>query len=463
MRARAGFRMARAAVAVVAAVLVLGVSGAVAYRVLAPAEVLTPARTGYAAPLGEPPKVLGTLTAAPLIVDGRLRVYATTRQVRAEQPVDARTRRTPFWSFRRWPEQLVGVVAIGATVVSRWSDGELVALDAATGRISWRAAGPAADQEYAGRGTGASTLYDPPGLHSATAADGRAVLVVVGAAGRRGYDPATGRELWRDGSAGRCRGDAFTTTTGQLVTVDRCAGPETVEFHDVATGARTGRWRPEGAGAALVVRPVGCRPGRSACPAMRTGGHPNPPAAGSSAANPPDANSPGVGSTGADPHDVDRPGADSRGWLFAAGGSAGPNRSAPAPVPAPALDHPDAILVDGTAVAPDGSGLVGRVARTGAEAWRWTGDGPVRPLAGQPGRVHLRTGSGDLVTLDPADGRERSRFPLTYGRDSTKWSPGYAYAADGYLAVERLAEPVDPDADDHRYYLSIQPVIFAAT
>lgn len=422
MRARAGSRGARVTVAAGAAALVLAATAVVAYRVFAPTEVLTPARTSYPEPAAEPPGVLGTLTAAPLIVDGRLRVYATTRQVRAEQPVDAPTRRTPFWSYRRWPAQLVGVVASGTTVVSRWSDGELVALDAATGRIAWRAAGPVTDEEYAGRATGASTVYTPPGLHVASTADGRAVLVVTGAAGRRGYDPASGRELWRDRLDSRCGTDPFTTSTGQLVTVDRCAQPETVVFHDVATGASTGRWRPDGAGQTLTVQPVGCRPGRSACPAMRTSGD-----------------------------------AASRGWLFDP--AAGPNR----PVPAPPLDQPEATLVDATAVTTQGTAVVGRAVGTGAQTWRWDADEPVRLLAVQPGRVHLRTGSGELVTLDAADGRERSRFPLTYGRDSTRWSAGYAYAADGYVAVERLAEPVDPDADDRRYYLGIQPVIFAAT
>ncbi|WP_309246285.1 hypothetical protein [Verrucosispora sioxanthis] len=88
------------------------------------------------------PGVTGRLPVAPLIVDGRLRVYAAPRQVYADQPVDSRSRRTPYWSFRRWPASLDAVVASGTTVVSRWSDGQLVAIDARTGRVAWRAAGP---------------------------------------------------------------------------------------------------------------------------------------------------------------------------------------------------------------------------------------------------------------------------------------------------------------------------------
>lgn len=422
MRARTTIGGVWRGVAVVAAAAALAATALVAYRVFAPAEVLTPAGTSYPDPGAPAPGVLGTLTGAPLIVDGRLRVFAASRQVRAEQPVDAATRRTPFWSYRRWPEQLVGVVAIDATVVSQWTDGELVALDATTGKIAWRTLGPAIHQEYAGRSTGASTVYAPPAMYAATTLDGRSVLVAAGAEGRRGYDPATGQELWRDRLAGRCRRDEFTTTTGQLATVNRCVQPEAVEFTEVATGAGAGRWRPDGAGATLVVQPVGCRVGRSDCPAMRTGE---------------------AGNT--------------QGWLF------DPAAKGSHLVPAVALNDPGSTLVDGMIVVPEGAGVVGRAAGTGAEAWRWAAGEPVQLLAVQPGRAHLRTRSGELVTLDVANGRERSRFRLTYGRDSTRWSPGYAYAADGYLAVERLTEPVAPEADDRRYYLNIQPVIFAAT
>ncbi len=125
-----------------AAVGVAAAAGIIAYRVLAPAEVSTPARDDYPARSMPDPGVTGRLPVAPLIVDGRLRVYAAPRQVYADQPVDSRSRRTPYWSFRRWPASLDAVVASGTTVVSRWSDGQLVAIDARTGRVAWRAAGP---------------------------------------------------------------------------------------------------------------------------------------------------------------------------------------------------------------------------------------------------------------------------------------------------------------------------------
>ncbi|MFC6015411.1 PQQ-binding-like beta-propeller repeat protein [Plantactinospora solaniradicis] len=410
------------ALAAAVAVLVLVASAVIVHRVLAPAEVVTPARAGYPAPLTVQPGVIGTLNAAPLIVDGRLRVYATTRQIRADQPLDAATRRTPYWSFRRWPAEVAGLMADGATVVTRWSDGQLVALDARTGLVRWRAGGPRPEHGYLGRRTGGATVFTPDGLYLAESRGGTSVLVVTGSTERRGLDLASGRELWRADVDPACRAvdqaEGLTTTAGQLVVVDNCAGAPAVGLYDVGTGAPTTRWQPDAATAAIEVAPVGCAAGRSRCTAIRT-----------------------------------ISGGVTRGWLV----------NGPTPVPAPALDAPESVLVGEVAVAPQGTGLVARSVRTGAELWRWTGTGADRILAAQPGRVHLRTGAGELLTLDSETGRERSRFPLTYGRDSTTWSPGLVHAASGFVAVERLTEPVDPTAADSRYYLAAQPVILAAT
>ncbi|MBF9134338.1 PQQ-binding-like beta-propeller repeat protein [Plantactinospora sp. S1510] len=415
-------RWLRRALAVTVAVLVVAASAVIVHRVLAPAEVVTPARSDYPAPTTVPPGVIGTLNAAPLIVDGRLRVYATNRQIRADQPLDAPTRRTPYWSFRRWPAEVSGLVADGATVVTRWSDGELVALEARTGLVRWRARGPRPDHGYLGRRTGGATVYTPGGLYPAATRDGASVLVVTGSTERRGLDLASGRELWRADVDPACRAvdraEGLSTTAGQFVVVENCPGAPAVGFYDVATGAPTARWQPDAANSAVEVIPVGCATGRSRCPAIRT-------------------SSGGV----------------TRGWLV----------DGPSPVPAPALDAPESVLVGEVAVAPRGTGLVARSVRTGAEPWQWAGTGSVSVLAAQSGRVHLRTEAGELLTLDSETGRERSRFPFTYGRDSTAWSPGLVYAASGFVAVERLTEPVDPAAADSRYYLAAQPVILAAT
>ncbi|ROT28072.1 PQQ-binding-like beta-propeller repeat protein [Micromonospora sp. HM5-17] len=482
----------RIPLAVATAVLVLSASVAVGYRVLAPAEVVIPARVGLPVVPDPAPGVIGTLNAAPLIVDGRLRVYATTRTVWADHPIDARTRRTPYWSYRRWPAQLAGVVAAGTTVVTRWSDGELVALDARTGQPRWRAVGPRPGHGYVGRRTGAATVYAPTGLFTAVAADGTRVLVIAGSTERRGMDLDSGRLLWRSDVDRGCRaGDpeaGLTTGSGELVLPETCAGAALLGFYDVATGRLVTRWHPTGPGAA---GPGSDRPGLAGpAPTGRatTGPGPvGPRGAGSSPLAPRDVAPEPAGAPGGAP--AAEPGVEkaatgdlrvvplgcptgrsgcrairteyagvTRGWLLDQG----------APVAAPTLDWPETVLVDDVAVAPDETGLVARAVRSGARRWRWTG-GRARVLAVQPGRVHLRTeaapggGAGDLVTLETATGAERSRFPFTYGRDSTTWAPGFAYAASGFVAVERLAEPVDPTDDDRGYYLGDQPVILAAT
>src|ERR687884_644385 len=116
-----------------AAAVLLAAVGVAGYRVLAPAETLDPATTDYPRATVVSPRRLGALTAMPLGLDERLRVWA-------DRPIDARSQRSPYWAYRRWPAQLTGVVAVGAgstddvpVVVSRWSDGALVALDARTG------------------------------------------------------------------------------------------------------------------------------------------------------------------------------------------------------------------------------------------------------------------------------------------------------------------------------------------
>ncbi|MFY1634619.1 PQQ-binding-like beta-propeller repeat protein [Solwaraspora sp. WMMB335] len=417
--------------AVVAGLLVLGVVAVIAYRVLAPAEVVTPAGYLPTPPAAEPGPV-ARLSAAPLLVDGRLRVYATTRQMRADGPIDMRTQATPAWSFRRWPQQLIGVAAAGTTVTSRWSDGEIVAIDARTGEVSWRVAGPVPGQsEYAGRRTGAQTVYAPSGLHTGTTADGRRLVVARGESQVLGVDLATGRELWRTelpGQGDACRAAGFTTTGGQLALVNGCAAPPTLELYDLSTGQLAQTWQPEGAGPGLAVEPLGCTVARSHCAGLRT--------------------------TGA---------GESRGWLV----------DGPDPVPAPPLDPVDTMLVDGLAIGQDpGSGeVVANSARTGVPVWRTDaparrapdGDG-ARLIAVQPGQAHLLTGDRQLITLDSGSGAELSRFVLIMPSERiTDWAPGYVYAQSGFVAIERLRLPVDPDADDGRYYRLQETVILANT
>ncbi|SCE85234.1 outer membrane protein assembly factor BamB family protein [Micromonospora chokoriensis] len=412
----------RRLVMVVAALLATAAVAVVVHRVLAPAEVSTVARGDYPAPARPPAGVIGRLPVAPLIVDERLRVYAAHRQVYADRPVDGRYRTSPYWSYRRWPAELTGIAASGSTVVSRWSDGRLVALDARTGGVLWRADGPKPTPTSAVvRRTGAVTVWEPRGLRLADLPGGRTVLVVSGNAQARGVELRDGRELWRVDLPGSCRSDVGTTAAGQLIGLDRCAGPTTIEFRDALTGVVRERWRPPGGSSdELVVTPLGCRTGQSDCLALRTAG----------------------------PGD-----AGGRGWLL----------GADVPVAAPALDPAGAVLVGEQAVVVLDGVAVGRSARTGVELWRSAGLGAARVLAAQPGRVHLLTEANDLVTLDPVTGAQLSRFALNVGSDGTGWVPGAVTATGGYVAMERLRRPVDPDADDQRYFLSSEPVILAAS
>ncbi|MCI4063078.1 PQQ-binding-like beta-propeller repeat protein [Micromonospora sp. R77] len=409
----------RGAVAV-AAVLTVVVVAAIAYRVLAPAEVDTPARTAYPPAASPPVGVIGRLPVAPLIVDGRLRVYAATRQVYADQPVDRKHRVTPFWSYRRWPAQLNGVLAVDTTVLSRWSDGKLVALDARTGKVAWRADGPRPGAGFVARRTGAAVVWDPQGISVASGPDGRAVLVVSGQGRLRGYAMADGRELWRVDGDGACRTDLGTTAADRVVSVDAGAGPAVVEFRDAVTGAVRTRWRPPDAGPELTVTPLGCLTPRSRCRGLRTAG-PGDPAG--------------------------------RGWLVGAG----------EPIAAPALDAPEVTLAGELAVGVTGGVLGGREARTGIQRWRRGDLGPVRVLATEPGRVYVLTDARELITLDPVTGAQRSRFVLAVGRDGIGWKPGLAYASGGYVAVERLREQAGPGDDDQGWFLTAEPVTLALT
>ncbi|MFG1675600.1 PQQ-binding-like beta-propeller repeat protein [Micromonospora sp. NPDC049282] len=416
--AKAGRR--RAVVALVA-VLAVAASVAVVARVLAPAEVETVARGPYPEAPAPAAGVIGRLPVAPLVVDGRLRVYAGARQVYADQPVTGRHRVTPFWSYRRWPATLVGVLAQGTTVVSRWSDGTLVALDARTGRVAWRADGPEPAPVPKPRRTFAAPVWDPVGLHVARTAGGLDVLLAAGPEALGGYALADGRRLWHADVGQGCRVDVGSTASGEMVGVDSCAGPASVELRDAATGAVRTRWRPPNAPDRLVVTPVGCRDGRSGCRGLRTAG----------------------------------PGGESgRGWLVTDPGE---------PSAAPGLDVPGVVLDGERVVDTSGGVVVGRSPRTGEELWRRADIHPARVLAVEPGRVHLLTDRRELVTLDPLTGATRSEFVLDLGRDGIGWRPGRAYAVDGYVAVERVREEATADDDDQGYFLMAESILLAAT
>ena len=200
--------MSRVLLRSLAALVLAAAAGLIGWRVLAPAEVLSPAATPYPLPSVSTAQVTGRTNMAPLIVDERIRVYAGQRQVRADGPVDAKTVNTARWSLRRWPASVSGVVASGTTVVSRWSDGVLAAVDARSGREVWRVNGGPAPP-FDGHRTGASTVWAPVGLH--VAADS---VLVQADQKLSAYEVESGSLLWTVTVPTGC-GDGFTTLGGQ--------------------------------------------------------------------------------------------------------------------------------------------------------------------------------------------------------------------------------------------------------
>jgi outer membrane protein assembly factor BamB len=366
----------RVVVRTLLALVLLAAAGLIGWRVLAPAEVLSPATDAAPPPDRRGPGVTGKTASAPLIVDGRVRVFAAPRLVKADGPIGAKTTVTPRWSFRRWPQQLNGVVAVDATVVTRWSDGELVALDAGTGRIVWRAGGPDAGG-WTGERTGATVVWAPPGLHTAGA-----VVLARGGGRVSAFDAGTGAARWQ----GECAGAAFTTTGNHLVCGD--------VVRDAATGAPAAGW-PAGPYTAM-----GCGVASSGCAGVRDG-------------------------AGA-------------GWLTA--GTAPRRAAALDAPDSTVLLVPRTTASGRTPSAfafSTGDAVIARSPVTGGELWRWSGPGGATVLGAAPDTVLLLTGDRQLVAVDASSGAVRTQFPLVVGREGTDWAPGGRQVADGHVVVER--------------------------
>ena len=240
MRVLPESKWARRAAYAALAVVLLAVSGVIVWRVLAPAEVVTEAMTAYPPVEETTPGPVGALISAPLIVDGRIRVYADKRQIRSDDEPAYKYEKSPFWSFRRWPEQLVGLVhpqtaASGVPViVGSWTDGELVALDGRSGAVLWRAQGETLGDGYDGRRTGSSVVWTPQGLF--TGVGDQPVVVTVGDQTVSAYAAADGKQLWR-AETPACLEQAFTAK-GALLAPDTCVGPHSLIRFDLNTGER---------------------------------------------------------------------------------------------------------------------------------------------------------------------------------------------------------------------------------
>ncbi|GAB7041650.1 MULTISPECIES: PQQ-binding-like beta-propeller repeat protein [Catenuloplanes] len=405
-KSRAGWWQASLAASVL---VVLGVIAVV--RVLPPAEVLTVTPVANAAPIERKTGTAGLLYSAPLIVDGDIRVYASARQVRADTPAAARTERTPAWTFRRWPQSLLGVAEAGGVVVSRWTDGELVGIRASDGELAWRASGPepAPDAEPATpRRTGEELVWTPVDLYTA----GDELVVVRGADTVRVFEAVTGRERAPIGAA--CGPASFTTASGGFA----CRTTTGLTVYDLAGGAAR-EWVAAG-----EVTADSCRLGASSCALVRDGG---------------------------------------TAYRFAADGVRA----------APAANAPGAKVLGETVYTTDGARTASaRNLVTGAEVWTWPGrtwDEELRVLAVQPGRVHLLNAADRLITLDAATGTQISLFAFGVPTSKTEptrerhWTPGTAYATDGLVVAVRRKLNAPDTAEDRDFYFAGEGVAVAVS
>jgi hypothetical protein len=394
-----------------------------------PAEVHTPANGTYPARPSAAPETVLALRGAPLIVDGRLRVFASKHEVAADGPVDVAPATPPYWSLRRNQVDLQGVVAVGKTVVSLWFDGELVAIDAQSGAISWRARTQPSAGGYAGRRTGAYTVYPLEDLYTAVTGAGRPVVLRSVDGQIWAFDIESGALLWHkvfEGSP-NCRLHGFTTSSGEYLTVDACRNRAAIELYDVATGALARTWMYAGGQSEPSPFAAGCRVGRSECRAVVI------------------------------PIPTSTP---MRAWTFTVGDqveAAGVTSLTARIVGTVAADSADPF---GATWATE---IVGRDVRTGRELWRWRAPiSGARLVADQPHMFHVLTGDHELVSIDAMTGAVRSRVSLGSGDVKATWGTGNVYASDGFVVIERLGIG-DPIAADDEYYFSDRPVLLAAT
>jgi outer membrane protein assembly factor BamB len=406
-RRGAGFTKRVVLLTVVVALVGLAGTAVVVYRVFRPRDTLTRPTIPYpAAVMITDERPFSELRAAPLVIEGRLRVYAEARRVWSDAPVGGRYESTPYWAFRRFPAEVVGVVdvetAAGPYIISQWSDSELIALNARTGAIAWRLNTPAAETSYDGRRTGASTVYEPRSLLTARSGD-RDVVVVTSNGAVRAFDASTGAILWQAVVPGGCQPVAWTGSG--LLAIPDCAGP-VVRFRAVENGSPRGVWTPSGSNRPPV--PALCQLGRSECRLVTVG---------------------------------------AAAWLL----TAGPNATFTA---LPSLEK-GAVLAGDRVIYPTATGIAVRRLTDGAPLWTWNGKGAL--IAADSVGVYLLTADHTLLGLSPVTGR-LSVLGCASSKADENWRPGHIYTTDSsYIAIERLTG-APPSSKDSVYYYGPRPI-----
>jgi len=403
-----------------ATAILLGATAVIAWRVLRPAEVSTTATASLPEVAHPPPGAVGVLVSAPLVIDDRIRVYAKKREVWADGPPSYHYERSAYWAYRRWPAEVTGVLAVQADrpvnrplLVSAWSDGVLVAIEAETGAVAWRVEGgePLADK-YDGRRTGSETVYHPPGLFSA----GSSTFITIGEQ-ITGRSAASGQTLWTVPlpDVPECIGDTFTTTGGQLLLHNRCT--ETLTRLDVSSGQTL-----VAPMAAEAVEPVSCRVGHSDCAAMRV------------------TTDDGVVT----------------GYLVTA---ASPKALAP-------LDASGSLYDGRNVIVPEaGLSSLSAVDPAGHVLWTWrpAAPAPFKLLSADRNRVLLLESDSTLVSLDPATGRFKSyASALMQHEPLLPYDVSDWYVSGSYVVLERTNPDVSPTAGDEEYYYTNRPILIAS-
>lgn len=400
----------RLALIAAATALLLIATAVVVWRVLRPSEVVTPAHIAYPTDTHPAPGVLGALAAAPLVLDDRIRIFAKKREVWSDGPASYHYERSAYWAYRRWPAQVTGVALVRPDqsgrpiVVTAWSDGELVGLDAERGTVAWRATGDALEDGFTGRRTGAITVYQPPGMFTS----GASVVTVAGQL--RAFDSQSGRQLWGVPSpiTAQCRGIDFTTPT-QLILQDTCA--QKLRRIDLTTGSELVELQT------THVEPVSCSVGRSECTAMRTS------------------------HTG-----------QTAGWTMTEG----------EPVPAASLAAAGSLPAGEVAVVPSDNALSAVNLATGEQRWAWA---PAEGLSFQllwadDSRILLLQSDRMLVTLNPVTGGLLLSTSVVMDREPDRpYDVDLWYLSGAYLVLQRSNPDVDSEANDDAYYFTHRPML----
>ncbi len=409
--------------AVVAAVLAVVSCVSVPLLVLRPGSQLSTAEAPYPAPAAASIGVVAQLRATPLILDRRLRVFATKNDVWAE-PVAAPDGTDSYWSYHRWPAEVVGVVTFGAAdtalsvVVVKWSDGQLVALHAERGDIAWTTQVQTKDSdEYWGRRTGTHTVYGDETLFSLYSARSGSSPVVISSGDTKvdAFDPISGRQLWSV-ELPPCHGVDWTgeQVFATILCSDRL---HTMHFYEAGTGRPIGAWVPPGVSSSSAPAErswirwlTACRTESSECQGFQVG-----------------------------PDET---------WRIQADGSVTKE-------PVASSDIDDVIAGD-VVVRRTGGQVSGLRRDTGDEIWQIALESRGSAIATSADAVYLLTSANELACLDARTGTVRATVPLPGG---TTWKAFSMYATDGFVVIERLKPGAGERQGDSAYYYGSRPVV----